>query len=80
MADFWVIDLERDVNWGDPAYLCKYCCEKIAEETGFVDVAAWEECQAIMAGLRKEIHDLEAAADSRQRRLDALEVVRATEA
>jgi len=36
MSDFWVMDMERDVNWGDPAYLCKYCCEKIAAEVGYV--------------------------------------------
>ena len=68
MDDFWVLDLERDVNWGDPVYICKYCCKLIAEEAGHVDLEALDEQKAIVKQHLRTIHDLEAERDSLRRR------------
>lgn len=68
LEDFWVLDLERDINWGDPTYLCKYCCELIAAEVGFVPGEKVEELQATIKSKNKEIHGLEAERDSIRRR------------
>lgn len=68
LDDFWVMDLERDVNWGDPAYICKYCCQKIAEHCGHVPLEAYEEQQAIVAQHLATIHKVEAERDSLRRR------------
>jgi hypothetical protein len=68
MSDFWVMDLERDVNWGDPAYICKYCCNKIAENCGHVPVEVMEEKDAIIKQQREEIHTAQAERDSIRRR------------
>ena len=73
MDDFWVLDLERDVNWGDPTYLCKYCCEKIAALTGFVPEADFREQANIVKHQHKKIHDLQAKLEQRQRRLDQID-------
>lgn len=72
MDDFWVIDLERDVNWGDPTYLCKYCCESVAEAAGYVSQADLKEQQNIVLHQRRRIHDLEARLEQRTRRLEQI--------
>lgn len=72
MDDFWVLDLERDVNWGDPTYLCKYCCEKIAALTGFVPEADFREQANIVRQQLRKIHDLQARLEQRNRRLDQI--------
>lgn len=72
MDDFWVVDLERDVNWGDPTYLCKYCVERVGAIAGMVsteEVAAKE--NVIQHQLRR-IHDLEAKLEVRTRRLQQI--------
>ena len=74
MDDFWVLDLERDVNWGDPTYLCKYCCERIAAMTGFVPEEDMREQQNIVRQQLRKIHDLQARLEDRQRRLDQIDV------
>lgn len=71
LDDFWVMDLERDVNWGDPAYICKYCCAKIAEACGHVPLEVMEEKEAIIKQQREEIHTVEAERDSIRRRFRA---------
>lgn len=71
MKDFWVLDVERDVNWGDPVYICKYCCEKIAETCGHVPLDVVEEKDAIIEQQREKIHDVEAERDSIRRRFRA---------
>ena len=68
LDDFWVMDLERDVNWGDPAYICMYCCAKIAEACGHVPEEVVDEKDAIIAQHLSEIHQLEAERDSLRRR------------
>ena len=68
LDDFWVMDLERDVNWGDPAYICKYCCEKIAREAGHTPLDALEEKDKIITQHLETIHNLEAERDSLRRR------------
>ena len=70
--DFWVLDLERDVNWGDPTYLCKYCCEKVAALTGYVPESEFREQANIVAQQLRRIHDLQAKLEARNRRLDQI--------
>lgn len=72
MDDFWVLDLERDVNWGDPAYICKYCCEKVAEQCGFVDVSAVEDLRLKLRDKIKEVHAAESERDSLKRRMKTI--------
>lgn len=74
LDDFWVLDLERDVNWGDPTYLCKYCCEKIAALTGFVPEADFAEQASIVRHQSRKIHNLLAKLEARDRRLDQIRV------
>jgi hypothetical protein len=68
MDDFWVLDMERDVNWGDPAYICKYCCELIAAEVGFVPHETVVQLEEVVKDKNKEIHQIEAERDSLRRR------------
>jgi hypothetical protein len=68
MNDFWVMDLERDVNWGDPAYICKYCCEDVASQTGYVPQETIDGLESTIRAKNKDIHRLEADLDSLRRR------------
>jgi hypothetical protein len=68
MDEFWVLDMERDVNWGDPAYICKYCCELIAGEVGYVPASEVEKLEQTIKQKNKEIHTVEAERDSLRRR------------
>lgn len=72
MDDMWFLDLERDVNWGDPTYLCKYCCEKVGVMAGLVGMQELSEAQDLNKALRKRIHQLEADRDVKNRRLEAI--------
>jgi hypothetical protein len=72
MDDFWVLDIERDYNWGDPAYICKYCADKIARECGNVPLEVVEEKDAVIEQQRKEIHNVEAERDSLRRRIRSI--------
>jgi hypothetical protein len=72
LDDFWVMDLERDVNWGDPAYICRYCCEKIAQEAGHAPIEVLEEKDEIIRAQRGEIHRVETERDSIRRRFRAV--------
>lgn len=72
MDEFFAIDLERDVNWGDPTYICKYCCEKIAALAGFVTMDQLQEEMNINQALKRKVHDLKAKLEERQRRLDQI--------
>lgn len=69
MDDFWVVDLERDVNWGDSTYICRYCCDQIAAIAGFVTMDDLAEQQRINQKLKEKNHDLEAELDEKSRRL-----------
>lgn len=57
MDDFWVLDLERDVNWGDSTYICKYCVDEIAAISGLVTTAQLDEAQQIIEAMRKKLHN-----------------------
>ena len=72
MEDFWVLDLERDVNWGDPVYMCKYCCQKIGAEAGMVDAEAIDELRSIIKDKNRELHNIQAENDAAQRRLRSI--------
>lgn len=67
--DFWVIDLERDVNWGDPAYLCKYCVQKLLGVAGYVDSEDLESSQREVKQLKKLLHTEKAEHDATRLRL-----------
>lgn len=72
MDDFFAIDLERDVNWGDSTYVCKYCCEQLAEIAGFVDMATLQEQMNTNEQLKRKLHQTNAKLDQKTRRLDAI--------
>jgi len=69
MDEFWALDLERDVNWGDPTYLCKYCCEKIAMLSGFASMTELTEAMQRNEDQKVKIHDLKAKLERRETRL-----------
>lgn len=70
--EFWAIDTERDINWGDNAYICFKCCEDIAGFSGFVPAETVAELERTLAKKNKEVHDLEAKLELKERRLGAL--------
>lgn len=72
MDEFYAIDLERDVNWGDSTYICKYCCERLAGLVGFVDETTVAEYLNEIAHLGRRIHRLKAALEGKKRRLTAI--------
>lgn len=72
MDDFFAIDLERDVNWGDSTYICRYCCDTLAALAGFVTMDQLQEQMNINKKQGKRIHDLHAALQARERRLEAI--------
>lgn len=72
MDEFFAIDLERDVNWGDSTYVCCYCCATLAGLAGFVDEAAMAETMNENEKLRQRVHRLRAALEERKRRQIAM--------
>lgn len=66
--EFWAVDLERDVNWGDSTYLCRYCVDELAALAGFVTVGQLGEAADIAEALRQELHEVKAEFDSYRRR------------
>jgi hypothetical protein len=72
MADFWAVDLERDVNWGDPAYVCKYCAADIGGLAGMVDAEQIGDLEAQIRQQRRKIHELETTLEQRERRLKTI--------
>lgn len=64
----WYIDLERDINWGDPTYLCNDCVEKLLVHAGFVDSSELTEMVDAKQDLEKRVHDLEAKLEQREAR------------
>jgi len=69
MDEFWAIDLERDVNWGDSTYICKYCCDVLAATAGYVTMEQLQEQMNLQQRMKRKIHDLEAKLQERDRRL-----------
>jgi len=72
MDDFFAIDLERDVNWGDSTYVCRYCCDTLAALAGFVTTEQLVEQQNINQRLKERVHDLQATLEQRERRLSQI--------
>lgn len=72
MDDFYAIDLERDVNWGDSTYICKYCAAVLAEVAGYVGMATLTEQMNENLALKTKLHDTQAKLEDRTRRLTAI--------
>lgn len=70
--DLWFLDLERDVNWGDPTYLCMYCCESIGVMAGLVSMQDLKDAQDVNRAQSRKIHDLQAKLEGKQRRIDLI--------
>jgi hypothetical protein len=66
------VDLERDVNWNDPAIMCEDC---IARAAGMVGMASLDTLRELRLELEKrdqEIHDLQSEIDGMSRRASRL--------
>jgi hypothetical protein len=63
------LDMERDVNWGDPTYLCEDCGTKIGAMFGMVSVTEIEDLRSVNRNLEKKLYDLEASAEIRRRKV-----------
>ncbi len=63
------VDLERDVDWGDAAYLCTDCVVKLVDIAGFVSKDQLQEKEDLIAKKDEEIHELKATLDSTNRRV-----------
>lgn len=72
MEDFFAIDLERDVNWGDPTYICRYCCDTLAALAGFVTEDQLREQMNLNQRLKERLHDTEAQLEEKKRRLNRI--------
>jgi len=72
MDEFFAIDMERDVNWGDSTYVCKYCCAELAELAGYVDMATLQEQMNTSEALKRKLHTKTAQLEERDRRLEAI--------
>jgi len=79
MDDFWAVDLERDVNWGDSTYICKYCCDVLAATAGYVTHEQLLEQQQLADNLRAELHDSKAELASYKRRVRVVMAGKKTE-
>lgn len=78
MEDFFAIDLERDVNWGDSTYICRYCCDIVAALAGFVSEEQMTDQLRANQQLKEELHETQAELESRNRRLH--QITRGTKA
>ena len=72
MDEFYAIDMERDVNWGDSTYICRYCAAILAEVAGYVDMATLQDQMNENAALKRKLHSMRAKLDGRNRRLIAI--------
>lgn len=72
MDEFFAIDLERDVNWGDSTYICMYCARVISELSGHVDMASLTEVMNTNERLKKKLHDTRALLEAKNRRLEQI--------
>jgi hypothetical protein len=62
------IDLERDVNWGDPTYICEDDAMRIGALVGMVTPDELEDLRLENKGLEKKLHDQAADFDLAKRR------------
>ena len=62
------IDLERDINWNDPAVLCEDCCLKVGTMIGMLTPDDKRDHDLVVKNKDKEIHRLKAENDALHRR------------
>jgi hypothetical protein len=62
------VDLERDVNWNDPAVLCEDCALKVGTMIGMLTPDDKRDHDLVVKNKDKEIHRLKAENDSLHRR------------
>ena len=65
------LDMERDVNWGDPTYLCEDCGTKIGAQFGMVTTTEIEDYESKVRKLEKQLHDEKARYEHFRRRTSA---------
>lgn len=66
------LDLERDVNWNDPAILCEDCCMQIG---GMIGMLSGEERNALRLekqNVEAHLHEVQSQADAMKRRAKKL--------
>jgi hypothetical protein len=52
------LDLERDVGWGDPTYICSMCVAQIAALWGYISIDQENDYKREVRRLKQELHDL----------------------
>lgn len=54
------LDLQREISWGDDAYLCESCASEIGSHFGMITPDEAKELKRAMRRLKKKMHDMEA--------------------
>lgn len=67
------LDLDREVNWGDPAYLCIDCGTRIGTMFDMITPDEKAHLERIIRDKDKQIHDLESKLEQKNRRLKTAE-------
>lgn len=62
------VDLERDVNWNDPAILCEDCSILVGSLIGMLTLDDKRDHDRLIEAKDKEIHRLKTEVDSLHRR------------
>ena len=68
------VDLERDVNWNDPAILCEDCLANAAGLIGMLSRDTLREMKVQLREKDKELHDAKVEMNQMQRRAKRLGV------
>lgn len=68
------VDLERDVNWNDPAILCEDCLANAAGLIGMLSKDTLREMKVQLREKDKELHDAKVEMDQMKRRAKRLGV------
>lgn len=63
------LDLERDVGWGDPTYICSQCVAQIAALWGYISIDQENDYKREVKRLKKELHELTARHSAVMRRI-----------
>jgi hypothetical protein len=66
------VDLEREVNWNDPAILCEDCLMQAAALIGMLSPDVLQEMKAEMRAKDREVHDVKVEMDRMKRRAKKL--------
>lgn len=67
-----VLDLEREVNWGDSTYLCGRCVMIAAALYEYISPEQYSELEDTVQSRDKQIHELRAALSEKERRLTTI--------